>query len=370
MSEIFWTSLDDFTKAPAYVEAVVGSFSLRHEAVRLTLEKEGKPPWPRLPPAVASGQTPPVERLRALLTFSRSLVPVRDGVVTVWTLFPTEIEDPAAYAALFRDVLKHEFPFPWCHHLRVVLREDPAQRPLRAALQDAPRVQWFDLDLSLPALERSMEEEVADPAVPLDQRLGTLLVMAGVDSAYKRYPAAREKYTLLVHYHRAKGNHQLAALALNGLGEVHQRTGDLAQAGRFFEAALEPASAAPVPSPVALNVVMNLAALRAEQGRWADAEAYYDSGEQLGMLLRNPAAKFQCLEHRGLAQYRQQKIDQAVATWTAGADLAEKLGETAFCRSLLDRLEDHYRRSRQGAEVDRVRARLAALPRPAPQTPA
>src|SRR5262249_2926934 len=160
--------------------------------------------------------------------------------------------------------------------------------PLRAALQGAPRVQWFDLDLSLPALERSMEEEVADSTVPLDQRLGTLMVMAGVDYAYRRFPEACEKYSLLVHYHRAKGNHQLEAQALNGLGEVHQRTGDLVQAARLFEAALELASAAVVPSAVCLNVVMNLAALRTEQGRWADAEGYYDSGEKLGMLLRNP----------------------------------------------------------------------------------
>jgi tetratricopeptide (TPR) repeat protein len=359
-SELFWTSVDDFTTAATYARAVVDGFSVKHEAVRLTMEKQGLPPWPVLPATVASAQTPPPERLRALLTFSRSLLPSKEGV-TVWVFFPSEIADHSAYASLFREVLRHEFPFPWCHHLRLIIWEDATAQPLRKLLAQAPRIQWFQPDLSLSAIEKSLEDEAADESLPLDERVNSLLMLATQDYAYKRYPQAIEKYEILHTYHKAGGNDALTAFALNGLGEVHQRMGDLDKAGQYFDQALEPASASPVPSPIFLNVLLNLGALRAEQKRWEESENFYESAEKVAMLTRNAGGKFLALEHRGLAQYQQQKVADAIQTWTEGADLAEKLNERECGRSILQKLEQHFTKAKQAAERDKVRERLASL---------
>jgi tetratricopeptide (TPR) repeat protein len=363
-SELFWTSVDDFTKVSTYAQAVVDGFAVKHEAIRLTQEKQGLPAWPVLPANVTSAKTQPPERLRELLTFSRGLMPSQEGV-TVWSFFPSEIADHQAFSSLFRDILRHEFPFPWCHHLRLIIWEDAALKPLRKLLADAPRIQWFQLDLSPQAIERALEAEAADESLPVDQRMGSLLLLAALDCTYKRFPDAIEKFEILHTYHKADGNDPLTAVALNALGEVYKRMGDLEKAGQFFDQALEPASASMAPSPIFLNVLLNLGALRAEQKRWEESESFYDSADQMAMLTRNPAGKFLALEERGVAQYQQRKVKEAVQTWTEGADLAEKLGERDRCRSILKRLEKHYQDARHGGELEKVRKQMAKMASPA-----
>jgi hypothetical protein len=361
-SEMFWTCIDAFTSPAQYAQDVVDSFAVKHEAVRLALEKEGKTPWPPLSGPVASKETPPAERLRALMAFSRSLLPVLEGGLAVWVLLPLDVADPGAYAALIRDVLAHDFPFPWCHHLRVVVRDEPPGKPLARLLGKAPRVQWLPLDLSLPAMEKAMQEEVADDSLPLEERMANLLVLAGVDFAQKRYADAVEKYELLAKYHGAKGNQQMVALALNGIGEVHYRKGELEQAGACFEAALPAASASLVASPVLFNVTVNLANLRADQELWAEAEGYQECAEHLAMMARNAGGKLQAMEARGLAQYQQRKVEEALTTWRQGAEMAEKLNQDWARRNMLGRLAEHYQRTNDRAKLDEVRGRLAAPP--------
>jgi tetratricopeptide (TPR) repeat protein len=357
-SEIFWTSSSPFTTAAEYAQAVVDGFAVKHKAVRLALLKDGKKPWPPLPAPVVSPETSSAERLRALLAFSRSLLPVPEGGLAVWVLLPLEVADPGAYAALVRDVLRHDFPFPWCHHLRVVVRDDPRGKSLRAALGPAPRVRWFEFDLSPPALEKALEEGAADESLPLDERMANLLALASMDFAHQRHPEAVEKYDLLAQYYGIKGNQQMVALSLNGIGEVHYRKGELDRAGRYFEEALKAASASLVASPVLYNVVVNLANLRGQQGHWAEAEGYHECAERLAMMARNVGGKFQALEGRGWAQYEQRKVTEALTTWHQGADLAEKLNQDECRRSLLKRLEEHYRRANDRSRLDEVRHRL------------
>jgi tetratricopeptide (TPR) repeat protein len=358
-SEMFWTCIDAFTTPAEYAQAVVGSFAVKHKAVTQALQKEGRTPWPPLPGRVASKETAPAERLRALMVFSRSLLSVLEGGLTVWVLLPLEVVDAGAFAALVRDVIDHEFPFPWCHHLRLVVRDDPRAKALSKLLEQAPRVQWLSFDLSLPTMEKAMEEEVTDETLPLDQRMANLLVLAGVDFAQKRYADAVEKYELLARYHGAKGNQQLVALALNGIGEVHYRKGELDQAGKYFQEALPAASASLVPSPVLFSVTLNLANLRAEQGHWGEAEGYHECAERLAMMARNVGGKLQAMEKRGLSQYKQQKITEALTTWQQGADMAEKLNQDGSRQSMLKRLEEHYRRTKDKSKLDEVRHRLS-----------
>lgn len=361
-SDLYWIFTDNFANSTAYANAVVTAFTTKHELIRLAMEKDGMNPWPSVPPHVLSEDTPPAQRLRDLGAFSRELLPIPNGGSCVWIFYPLQITTPSAFATLMEEVLRHDFPFPWCHHLRFVIREDPADRALQRVLGTSPRIQWYEPDISMDAMNRSMEAEIADDALPLGERLNTLMVMAAMDCAHKRFPQALEKYELLLQYHAPMSNYALAALALNGMGEVYEKTGNLDRANESYEAALIPASHGDNPPiPVFLNVVLNLANLRRAQERWEDAEAYFDMAQQLATVNRDASLMIRSLENRGICQQKQGKLEEACKSWNDGLVLAAQLEDVELCRSLLERLHQHYAGTRQTAKEREVREQLAVF---------
>lgn len=361
-SDFFWMFTDNFTNASTYANTVVAGFATKHHLVQLAMEREGMTPWPPLPSQILSENTPPAERLRELGVFSRDLLPIPNGGSVVWIFYPLEIENRPAFANLMEEVLRHDFPFPWCHHLRFLIRQDPADRALQKVLAASPRIQWYEPDLSADALNHSMEEELADDSVPLDERLNTLMVMALTDCAHDRLPQALEKYELLLKYHAPMGNHPLAALSLNGMGEVYEKMGDFDRANESYEAALIPASHGENPPiPVFLNVVLNLANLRRAEKRWEDAEAYFDLAQQLATVNRDALLKVRSLENRGICQRHQGKLEEACKSWNDGSIIAAQLQDVELCRDLLGHLHEHYKETRQVTKERELREQLAAF---------
>ena len=357
-SDMFWTFTDVFIDADAYAQAIVSAFSVRHEGTRLALEKEGLGSWPPLPEDVTDASAPPSRRLRALAAFSRRLLPVPNGGVVVWTLFPLAIEDPADYAALMRQLLHHEFPNPWCHNLRFVIRDDAA-RPFLSGSRMA-RVEELQPDLSAEAVRRSIEADAEDESLALDERMGNLAMLAGIDFAEHRYEESLDKYGLLLQFYAPAGNHAMGALALNGMGESYERMGDLESAGDSYQAALIPASHGEHPPvPVLLNVLLNLANLRFKEERFEESEGYFDAAQQMATVARNGPVKVQALDGRGLAQHRQGKREEAEKSWDAGAIIAAQLEDVGLCRTLVARLHQFYGETGQ-REKERERARQLA----------
>jgi Tetratricopeptide repeat len=364
-SDLFWSFTDNFTGAADYAHTVVTGFATKHAVMRLAMAKEGMTPWPPIPPRVLSEDVLPAQRLRELSAFSRELLPIPNGGSNVWTFYPLEIGDHPAFATLMAEVLRHEFPFPWCHHLRFIIREDPVDRALQKALATSPRIEWYQPDLSAEAINRSLEETVGDDSLPLEERLGTLAVLAGNDFAFQRYAEPLEKYELLLQYHAPLGNYPMAALALNGMGEVYEKMGDVERANESYEAALIPASHGDHPPiPLFLNIVLNLANLRLAQERWEDAEAYYDIAQQLATVARNAPVKIRALENRGICQQQQGKLEAAVKSWNDGAVIAAQIEDVELCRSLHERLRQHHAEMGQTARERELAEQIAALGKP------
>jgi tetratricopeptide (TPR) repeat protein len=361
-SDMFWTFTDAFTDEGAYVEAIVNGFAAKHEGVRLALEKEAMAPWPVMPPQVLDANAPPHLRLRHLAAFSRELLPIPNGGNVVWTFFPLEIADPSAYATLLQEVLLHEFPNPWCHHLRFIIRDDPAARAIHEHLAEFARIDWYEPDLGPQAIRRGFEEAADDETLSLDERLGSVMVLAGIDQAARRHDDALEKYALLLQYHAPLGNLVMAAVALNGMGETYEKLGDLERANDSYQSALTAASHGEHPSAaVLLNIVFNLANLRYMEQRWAEAEAYYDLAQQLATVARNGPARVQALDFRGICQRQQSQLQNAEASWYAGSVIAAQLEDAELCRMLVGRLRQHYEQTGQLEKERERREQLIAL---------
>jgi tetratricopeptide (TPR) repeat protein len=359
-SHLFWVFTDNFTDATTYACDIVKAFASKHELVRMAMHQQNMLTWPPIPPSILSESAAPVERLRELAVFSRDLLPLRDTGNNIWIYFPLEIADQNAFWALMADLIRHEFPFPWCHHLRFMIRVAPNGSP--QPLTSYPRVQHYQPDLSADTINRAFEDEVADESLPLEQRMAPLPILAGNDFGQSRYPEAMEKYQLLLRYHASIGNYAMAAFALNGMGEVYERLGDLERANQSYESALIPASYGEYPSiSIFLNVVLNLANLCVLQSRWEDGEAYYDLAQQLAVAARNAPAKISSLEKLGYCQHQQGKEAEAAETWHNGTVIAAQLEDVDSCRSLLGRLEQHYTRTGDAGQARLLQEQLQAL---------
>lgn len=362
-AEMFWIHTDDFVTAGEYATAIVNGFAAKHSAVSLALRDRGQAPWPPLPELLLDETLPPETRLRETMAFSRALLPFPDGMTAAWCLFPLTIADRAAWAELVARVVQHEFPNPWCHHLRFIVRDDAIGTAVALRLAGSPRVRRYAPDLSNEAMARAMEAEADDEAKPLEQRLQTLFVLANVDYANQKFGDALAKYALLLKYYTGVRDPTMAALVLNGMGEVEARRGNLAAASRCFETAWEPVSQAPGPPvPVMLNIVLNLGNLRMQQQQWAEAEGYYDVAQQLATLQRAPTTKVDCIENLGVCQYMQGKVEPALRSWHAGAHVAGELEMIDPRRRLLERLRSHYQQAEDGEHYWDVDRQLAALP--------
>jgi tetratricopeptide (TPR) repeat protein len=365
-SEMFWSFTAAFDDAWSYSAAVLNAFREKYEPVRMVLEKENGPlRWPEFPADRFYDGQPPDERLRELMVFSRELLPAPAGTLAVWALLPLAIGDPDDYAQLMARVLDYRLPNPWCSRLRVIVRDGIGATPLSERLADAGGIDWYVPDLSVETLQAAIEDDTADETLAVPERFQAVLMSAGVDYAHGRHEQALQKYELAFRYYEATDNPPFAAIAMNGMGEIHQALGDEDSAGVLFESALGPATAGePIVFPVLLNVLLNLANLRLAQQQWEEAEAYYDNADKVATIARNPPAKIQSLECLGYAMYQQERFQDACDTWELGASIAGELHEPELQRSILERLAFHYRSVDDTQRLAEIEASLAWLEEP------
>lgn len=342
-SELPWTHTGDFQDAVSYVEGIVQEFVRNHDLMREIMPKQGLTPWPSLPAAVLTPGAPPVERFRALMTFSRSLLPAPSAGLSVWILFPVKNANPGEFAVFLRELLRHQFPFPWFHRLRLIVREDPAAPIVHAGISQAAPAGLFAPDFSTDAMAKAFEDQIEDESLPLESRMQALLVSAMTDASHQRDEQALRKYQILFDHYHVTDDPQNAALVLNGLGEIARRKGDLRAAGAFFEGAIGPVTAVKEPPPVLLfNIFRNLADVRMQERRLAEAEFYFDSAQQLASVVRHPEMKIEMVERLGEARFQQGKTQEAAETWNLGAMIAEKLEKPGPLRQLLGKLAALY----------------------------
>jgi tetratricopeptide (TPR) repeat protein len=359
-SDLFWVFGDEFRRADEYVGKVFERFEERHRLVGERLKELGRPPWPLVPSDLRQPGASAADRMRRLMVFARSLLPDGPDFRIIWAPFPLKLAEPAGHAALFAELLRSDGPLRWYHHVRIVTREDPRKPALSEALANTPRVTRYEPDLSGSSQEKSLEEDVTDSSLPVAQRMQSLLLLAGMDYAHRRFGNSLKKYGILLEYYRGMGNHPMTALVLNGMGEVHQRAGDLKKAKAHFECALTPAILAESP-PILLNVTLNLANLMLVARSWRDGEDYYDSAEKLATAQLNAPTKIQCLENRGVCQDMQNNARAAAESWEAGATLAKATEEKELQRRILERLRALYDRHGEGQRKATVEKELATL---------
>jgi tetratricopeptide (TPR) repeat protein len=352
-----------FEDPKQYAQALVTDFQARHQALTEKLLAMGDAAPPPLPADVLDATNGAAARLRALFVFARSLIEDLDGSWLVVAFMPASITNAARFGQLILSVLKHDFPRPWCHHMRFFVREEPANPALETHAKELPRTRWVTLDMGPAKIEAALEAEANDASLSVAQRMQSLMILAGMDTAYRRIESSLEKYMLCARYHLGMGNLPMLALSLNGLGEAYARDDQHDRARESFERALVPAIAAK-DLPTLTTITLNLANLHKRIENWPGAIDHYASLSVLAKASLNAVLRLVCHEQAGFCLYKLGLFKRAFEEWAAGVTLAAGIDMPDQQLGFLCRLRDVFAElgmHQQHRDIDRqVRAIEAA----------
>jgi hypothetical protein len=359
-SDVFLLFADDFADADSFVAAAVGRFQEEHRLACESRARAGDEPLPLWPAALSDTFRPPADRLHDAMGFARSLLPRGGGHRLVWAMFPVGVADWPAYLRLVASCAPRPDVQPWMRGLRLVFRVEAGFAVANSPLAGVRRTRLTRVDFSPAALEASFRRAADDRHQPAAERMEAVLSLALLASAHGRTQEARTHFAALLDHHSRAQDPQMQAVVLNGLGDLENRHGNLAQARSWYERAVTPAVATGQATVLA-TVVQNLAAVAYQQRSYADAEAYYDGLVRLKACLVDEDGKAQALEWRGLSQEKQDAYDRAVASWEEAELLSRAFDLPHRLRPVLEHLRRAYRQLKNAEAAALVEAELRQI---------
>jgi tetratricopeptide (TPR) repeat protein len=349
---------EDFTAADAYVSGLADRLQ---QELTLTNEATG-PEAEKLPPLPAdflNPAKPAPDRLRAGLTYGRSLVDPAKGQRHVWGMGPMAIGDPKSYLALLAALAPRPDILPWMRGARVVARV-PADFQLDASpLAGAKRVRVEPFVIPPTAHEDELLAVAGDPKVPLGERMQAEVQLAYLDCAHSRLEEATERFRKALAFFQWAGVPAMQGLIICGLGDVARRRNDLKQAQHWYACATVPAAEAGSPILLA-TVVQHLAALAYQEQRWPDAEERYGELVTIKRGMLDEVGLAEALEWRGLSQEKQGAYDRAVVTFHEAALVCEAFEMKDRMPPMLTHLRQGYQKLGMREELENFEAEWSA----------
>lgn len=340
-ADVFLLFSDDFVQADPYVSVTVERLREQHRMTSEALVERNRDPLPPFPASLLEKSRPETRLLEAI-SFARSLVPREGGHRLVWGMFPQRISDRKEYLRLVSSLVPCQGPKPWMAGLRMLFRDGAGTAAYAPELAAGPRVRLMDADFGPDALQSSLQEDVNEASLPLEERMQALLSTAVLDYAHHRTGDASAKYNILLGHYQNTGNQLMQAFVINAMGDIFHREGDLGKALWWYECAVPPAAAAKEPL-ILSTITRNLADVSFKLGRHEEAEQYYDGIVQLSAVTLDPGTKINALEWRGLSQERQGNYQAAIESLEAASLLSRNMDLTSFESENVKHLARVYR---------------------------
>ncbi len=339
--DVFLLFSDTFVSPASFVSVAVDRLKEEYRIACEALIEEGLNPLPPLPPAILNASQPPADRLREAMCFARSLVPRKGGHRLVWAMFPQEIEDRQAYLKLVSSFVPWKGVKSWMQGLRIIFRDEANSQQPAPRFADAPRVRVAQVNLGPDAMAASIEEDVYDEELPIEERMQSLFTVACLDYAHQRVNDAITKFNILLGHYQHTGNSMMQALVMNGMGDVFHRSANLDKAQYWYECGITPAVDSQVPVVLA-TLTKNLGDVAYKLKQYAEAEQYYDGLDKLAAYMLDPESKAWALEWRGLSQEKQGAYVRAMKSWEDAAMLSRNIGLPILLKTNLEHLRRVY----------------------------
>jgi tetratricopeptide (TPR) repeat protein len=265
-------------------------------------------------------------RVRATLEYVRSILQPNTGQRLVCAFLPMVISDAAGYGRLMRKLIEPEGMPPWYHRMRIIVRDETDSSLLQTDVARAPFVAVHRLDFSPETIAASLEQTANDPNASREERARSLLQLAYLDYAQGRDQQALEKFTGVFTYYEGTKNAVMQAIALTGIGSVHQRSGDFARAWEWYCRAIRPAGQSKSPM-VLFTLARDLGQVAFGLQRYQDAESYFHSAQLLGLQVYDPESKIAALEWKSVAQIELSAHDRARESLKEALATAREFGK-------------------------------------------
>lgn len=330
-----------FINAAGYLDGVVESIQLQVQAARPLRAERGEVPFPDVPEELLDHRQPAEQRLLSILRYLVSLLPNQADYRVVVGLLPLDCRDVPAYAKLVRSMIAAVPSSPSLAALRIVVYDDRTRHLLTGALRDGHKnhahVLTYQVDFSTPALTDALTRDAADVALPVPERMASLLQLAALDYSYKRYPAAMEKYGVLYNYYQAQKIPSMQALCLNGAADTLRAAGQPVQAKDYLQRSIG-LSMENKALPTLLNALISITEVSFELQQFDEAASYADSGARVAAAALNPFACADLHERKGDAQLAQGKTQESIESYRRCAHLCQMYEHFYRWKSVLRKL--------------------------------
>ena len=368
--DIFLMHGDEFQDTRRFVETVIERQREQIEGVNEALEKRGDEQIAEIPPVLFERNAPSVERLIALFQHMRLIVEPERQII--WIFFPlADIERQDFYANLFTP-LAQKIISGELGGTKLIVRDTPLNNLKENLNCDEKNLEVFCYrpQLDFASIVQKIENRAKDPNAPMEEKMQSLLLTAGMDVAEKRYDDALSKNEQALAFYRQKKLKQNESVVQCSIGDIYYVQAKYPEAQANYEKAIM-ISVEEKSQPMVLYQSINLGNALFMQEKYDEAFTYYDSAEKLADANKVFMQRVQALELMGDTRRKQKQLDEAVKIYNKAADLCRENKFALGLKNVLERLCEVYAEQREQEKYDECKAELEAtkaeLNRVAPQ---
>lgn len=378
---------DEYLDADTYARTVAGRCVLMYEVVNEERAKLDEPPLEPFPAEMTDERLPPRDRIVMAIEHLGARLPNPEEFRVVFALLPLTVHDWGDYAQFVADFTQLPPPAPqrdeaWPLYTRIFMR-DQRDHLLGAALveRNAKGVLNLDVDMSTDAVAGDLAEDAVDPAIPVAQRMQSVLQLANIDLSYKRFEEAIRKFALLFDYYVKADAPLMQAMCMQGVGDCLRMLEQPPKALERYQQGLAIALSAEPPMPieappqeegaetegkalhpnappVMLNLLLSAGGTSLAMELYKDAQSYFADASKLAAKCMNPFAACDALQgegdgHRGLGE-----PEDALKDWRDCETIAEKYEYYDRLVSVLERIHALYKEGHLAKEADETWTKL------------
>lgn len=341
--DVFLSFGDEFQDTRKFVELVLKRQREQIEQLNIELEKKDLEPLEQIPKELFERNSPSNARFLELFKHIRRIVDPERQVI--WVFYP------------LADVTKEDFYFKLFSFIsakiidgdlantKMIIRDSPSNflREHFGCEEKNPSVMCYRPELDFQSVLKKIEKQAENENAPEEERMQSVMLMAGADVAEKKYDRALDKNTRVLRHYKKTKQKQNESIVYNNIGDIHYLQGEYPVAQESYEKAINIA-VKEKSQPLVLYQSINLGNSLFMQENYDEAFIYYESAEQLAKANKILAQRIHAMERMGKTKHLQGEYDESLAIYEKAAKLCRKeefkLGLRKILQGLMELHED------------------------------
>jgi len=321
--DIFLSYGDEFQDTRKFVELVLERQREQIEQLNIELEKKDLDTLEQIPVELFERNKPSNVRFLDLFAHIRKVVDPERQVI--WVFYPlADVTKEDFYFKLFSSVAKKIIDGDLAN-TKMIIRDSPSN-PLREHFgceEKNPAVTCYHPELDFQSVLKKIEEQAENENAPEDERMQSVMLMAGADVAEKRYDKALDKNDQVLKYYKKTKQKQNESVVHNNIGDIHYLQGNYPEAQKNYENAIN-ISVEEKSQPMVLYQSMNLGNALFMQENYEEAFIYYESAEKLADANNILAQRIPAMERMGKTKHLMGELDESLEIYEKAAELCRK----------------------------------------------